>query len=292
MVERKLWLGEPDRYARLRRIEQLDPQKDWLEISGLTSADFRSILFTSPFAGFLMTFAAPRMSRILYSTGEISERFAKRAVDTILFTATIHQSGFGSPRGREAARRVNRLHGQYDIDQEDFIAVGCDPCLFMLDLYDRYGWRKLLPKEREAQRLYQDRQARAFGLKRPLPASEPEMRAFVDHYFDTHMYYEPQNREMAEKALAWFVALAPRRAQPLMRRMLLSVVDDRVLRACGMEPLSRIDKTIGHLGLKFMARQDPIPDNAPDQFEALIRTVYPDGYQLDDLGPQTQPEPA
>ncbi len=68
--------------------------------------------------------------------------------------------------------------------------------------------------------------------------------------------------------------------------------NERILRAGGVEPPSRIDRAIGHLGLKHMARRDPIPDNAPDQFEALIKTVYPDGCELDDLGPQEHAEPS
>lgn len=285
-------MGEPDRYARLRRIEQLDPARDWLEIHGLTSMDFQSLLFTLPFAGFMMTFAAPKISRILYRTGEITDRFAKRAVDTILFTSIIHKSGFGSPVGRKAAQRVNRIHAQYDIAVEEFLIVGSDPCLFMLDICDRYGWRPLIPAEREAQRIYQDRQARAFGSRKPLPPTEAEMRAFVDRYFETELHYEKQNEVMAKKAIDWFVALAPPAARPLMRRMLLSSLDERILRACGIKSLSPIDKAIGHLGLKYMGRKDPVPDGGPDFFGDLVATVYPNGYELDEIGPKLASEKA
>ena len=285
MAKAKTWLGEADRYARRRKIESLDFETDWLQIAGLSSADFRSIVFPVPFAGFMTTFAAPRMSRILYGTGEITDRFAKRAVDTILFAKALHEHGFGTPEGRKAAQRVNQLHSQYDIHQDDFIAVGCDPYIFTMDLFDAYGWRPLLPVEREAHRRYYDRQARAFGSRKALPASEAEMRAFVDHYFDTQLRFEPQNRVMAETALDWFVGLAPPAARGLMRRMLLSTLDPRVVAACGLRPVSRIDRTMGHLGLKLLSRRDPAADDAPDMLGALVAQVYPDGYRIETLGP-------
>ena len=285
MADGRSWLGEPDRDARVRLIESLNLEKDWLTIAGVTSGDFRSIIFPVPFAGFMTTFAAPRMSRILYATGEISERFAKRAVDTILFAKAMHEHGFGTPAGRLAAQRVNRLHAQYDIHQDDFILVGCDPLIFTLDLFDKYGWRKLLPAEREAQRLFYDRQARAFGSRRPLPGTEGEMRAFIDDYFDTQLHYEPQNEKLARVALDWFVRLAPPAARPLMRRILLTTVDPRVVKACGLTPPSAVDRTIAHFALKYLSRRDPIADGAPDMLSDLVKTVYPEGYEIATLGP-------
>ena len=286
MTDAKQWLGKNDKWARLRRIETLDLYKDWLEIGGLTSRDFLSIIFPVPFAGFMTTFAAPRMSRILHSTGELTNRVAKRAVDTILFSSTLHTHGFGTPEGRRAAQKVNALHAQYDIHPDDFIAVGCDPLIFTLDLFDKYGWRELLPVEREAQRLYYDRQARAFGSRKALPKTEDEMRDFVDNYFETQLWYEPQNQEMAEKTLEWYCELAPKHLRGLFRRMLLSTIDPRVLKACGIARPGRLDRTIANFAIKRLAAKDPLPDGQPDMLQDLVKSVYPDGYSIDDLGPK------
>lgn len=286
MGKPKTWLGEGDRHARQRRIETLDLQKDWLEIGGLTSADFLSIIFPVPFAGFMTTFAAPRMSRILYSTGELTNRVAKRAVDTILFSSTLHTHGFGTPEGRKAAQKVNGLHAQYDIHPDDFVLVGCDPLIFTLDLFDRYGWRELSAKEREAQRLYYDRQARAFGSRKPLPKTEVEMREFVDNYFETQLFFEPQNKEMAEITLDWYTGLAPRPLRGLMRKILLSTLDPRIVKACGLEVPNKLDRTISHIVMKVLASKDPLPDGRPDMLSELVAQVYPEGYRIEDLGPK------
>jgi len=286
VAKTKTWMGEPDKFARLRRIESLDLEKDWLEIGGLTSRDFLSVIFPVPFAGFMTTFAAPRMSRILYSTGELKDRLAKRAVDTILFSARLHTHGFGTPEGRQVAQRINAMHARYDIHPDDFIAVGCDPLIYTLDLFDKYGWREMLPKEREAQRMYHDRQARAFGSRKPLPKTEAEMRDFIDNYFETQLWYEPQNQEMAEATLDWYCALAPKHLRGLLRRMLLSTIDPRVVRACGLKVPNALDRGIAHLAMKRLQAKDPLPDGQPDMLQDLVKTVYPDGYEFDDLGPR------
>ena len=292
MAESKTWLDEGNPRARLHKIESLDLDKDWLEIGGLTSGDFRSIIFPVPFAGFMTTFAAPRMSRLLYSTGEMKDRLSKRVVDTILFSKTLHQHGFGTPKGREAAQRVNAIHAHYDIHPDDFIAVGCDPLIFTLDLFDKYGWRPLLQKERDAQRLYYDRQARAFGSRKPLPKTEADMREFVDHYFDTQLSFEPQNKEMADAALRWFVDLAPPNLQGIMRRILICTLDPRVVKACGLPAPSAVDRAIAHIAMKMLGNKDPIPDGAPDMLEQIVRRVYPEGYDIGDLGPRLKGEEA
>jgi hypothetical protein len=95
-----------DRYARVKRIQKLNVDHDYSEIASLFYQDFQPVMVALPFAGFMTTFAAPRMSRILSSTGETEHRFAKRAVDTSLFARASHQCGFASETGREAARRV------------------------------------------------------------------------------------------------------------------------------------------------------------------------------------------
>lgn len=93
------------------------------------------------FNGFLMTFAAPRISRILINTGEIEHRIAKRVIDTMLLYRAVMEHGLDAESGRGAARRVNAMHQNYDIHEDDFVAVSCDEIVNSLDLAERYGWR-------------------------------------------------------------------------------------------------------------------------------------------------------
>jgi len=285
----RLWLGEPDRYARLRRIESLDVQADHHEIAVLFYADFMSVMLTQSFSGFMLTFAAPRMSRILAATGELEQRFAKRFVDTALLTRAVMEHGLDPGMGRDAARRVNAMHRHYDIHPDDFLMVACEEVMTPLTLAERYGWRAVSDRERESLRLLQGHKARAFGSPRPLPPTLGEIRDFWENYLDTQLAFEPQNRRLAEAALAWHEALAPRPLRPLFRQVLLATLDPRVVRACGFRVPSRLVRCGAHAFMRRLGQRDPIADDAPDPLREIVHTVYPEGrWNVDTLGTHLQ----
>ncbi|RYE70577.1 MAG: DUF2236 domain-containing protein [Rhizobiaceae bacterium] len=279
-----LWRGEPDPYARLRRIEQLEPASDYLEITNLFYADFQSVMLLKSFNGFMFTFAAPRISRVLGATGEIDKRIAKRILDTTLLGSAVMRHGFGTPEGRVAARRVNAMHRQYDIEADDFVAVGLEEALGSLDLAEKFGWRPVTDIERESLRIFYSHQARAFGSPRPLPGSVSEMRSVFEHYLDTELAFEPQNRRMADAFIAWFRQLLPAPLRPLTGPFLLSHLDARIAKACGLPIPAAPIRRLAHYAMRRVGQRDPIPDGAPNKIEAMVREVYPDGYELAGLG--------
>jgi ER-bound oxygenase mpaB/B'/Rubber oxygenase, catalytic domain len=285
---RQLWLGTTDRFARLRRIESLDLETKYREITGLFYADFRSVMLSQSFSGFMLTFAAPRMSRILGSTGELQQRIAKRVVDTALIARAVLEHGLGVGAGKEAARRVHAMHSQYDIHEDDFVVVGCDAALVSLELADKFGWRPVSDKEREALRLYYNRQARAFGSRKPLPPTIPLMRQCWSSYVDNELRFEPQNLELATVLIGYFSTLLPFPWGPLLPKLLLGILDPRITRACGIQVPSKPVRWIAHALMRRLGRRDPVPDDAPDGMEAMVRAVYPNGWQVDDLGTHIQ----
>jgi hypothetical protein len=280
----KLWLGQPDPHARLRRIETLDPAKDYLEITNLFYADFQSVMLLKSWNGFMFTFAAPRISRVLGSTGEIDQRIAKRILDTTLLGSAVMKHGFGTPLGREAARRVNAMHRHYDIHADDFVAVGIEEAIGSLDLAENFGWRPVTDIEREAVRIFYNYQALAFGSPRPLPGSVPEMRAFFENYLDTELAFEPQNRRMADAFIAWFRQLLPAPMRPLTAPFLLSHLDRRIAKACDLSIPAWPIRRLAHQAMIKIGRRDPVPDDAPNKFAEMIAEIYPDGFELSRLG--------
>jgi hypothetical protein len=288
-----LWLGSTDRYARLRRIEILDVESDYREIAVLFYDDFNSIMLLQAVTGFLLTYASPRMSRILSSTGESEQRVAKRFVDTALLARSVLQHGLGPGSGRDAARRVNAMHRQYGIHPEDFVAVGCDEVVMSLDIADRFGWRKVSDKEREALRIYYTHQARAFGSRLPLPSTLAGMRELWDRYMDEQLAFEPQNLRLANVLLEYVAKLMPRPLQPLMKPLLLAQVDPRAVRACGLRVPSAMTKRLSTTAFRGLGKADPVPDNAANGLARLAKTVYPAGWQVDTLGTHVSgPEPS
>ena len=65
------------------------------------------------------TYAVPRVGRLLHHTGEFTTRPQKRYDDTVLILDAILEHGLASGPGKTALRRMNQMHGAYDIAQED-----------------------------------------------------------------------------------------------------------------------------------------------------------------------------
>ncbi len=290
--QQNFWLGTTDPYARLREIERLDLETQFREITGLFYADFRSVMLSQSFNGFLMTFAVPRMSRILESTGQLEHRVAKRVVDTILLSSAVMMHGLNAEPGRSAARRINAMHKQYDIHEDDFVAVACDEILNSLDLAERYGWRPVTDKEREAVRLYYSQQSRAFGSRNPLPDTLAGIKQFWSDYLDREASFEPQNRRLAQAVIKWYERMAPKAIRRLFILLLLADADPRIIRACGLPVPPKIFKILAGLIMRRTGKKDPVPDNAPNHVEALAAAVYPNGYEMSELGTHIQAKAA
>ncbi|MET3423808.1 hypothetical protein BJ973_003020 [Actinoplanes tereljensis] len=278
------------RQDRLRRIEGLDPEADHREISSLFYLDFGTIMILQAITGNLMTFAVPRMSRILSATGQFERHTAKRFVDTALLTGAVLEHGLQPGPGRDAARAVNAMHRHYDIHPDDFTAVACDAPVMSIDIADRFGWRPVTDAEREALRIHYTAEARAFGAHRPVPATVGEMVAFRDRYLDAQAAFEPQNKRLAEAFLGYVAGLFPRPARPAVTALLVAQVDPRVLRACGLPVPSRVRKRVSDAVLRAVGLAGPTADPVPGKpsgMDRLASPVYPHGWTIGDLGPRT-----
>src|ERR1043166_7598532 len=113
-----------DRYRWRRRIESLDPLADHQEIYRISVGyefpwDYTRALELALFR----TYCVPGISRLLAATREFELRPQRRYDDTALLMAEWPAQGSDSPRGKEALRVVNRMHGRYAIDNDDMVYV-------------------------------------------------------------------------------------------------------------------------------------------------------------------------
>ena len=94
------------RYDILHRIQQLDPEKDHVEIYGLTGCyEFPWDQIRSLEIALYRTYCVPSISALLDSTGEFAQRTQKRYDDTSLIVAEMSAFGYDSERGRAAQKR-------------------------------------------------------------------------------------------------------------------------------------------------------------------------------------------
>jgi len=273
-----------DRYARLRRIEQLDPVRDCVEVYHLMLEDFQVARQFMVTAGFFMTYAVPPISRILRDTEELQHRILKRLVDTMLLGESFHKHGFAPGPGRDAIRRVNQMHRKYPIRQKDFAGIGCMEVFTNVWFAETYGWRPVTAAEKTAAAAFNKQLAINMGHG-PAPDTYEDCKQFFMDYLDSELGYEPQNKMLADNLMTFLVADTPAFLRPVMRDLFLAAgYDDRIIVSCGYSPPNRLMKILCRLFLRVFARLDPCIDGPSAAALRLVRRVYPNGYQIKKLG--------
>jgi len=232
----------------------------------------------------MMTFAAPRISKVLASTGELEHRVAKRVVDMSLLSSAVMEHGLGTQLGRDAARRVNEMHRAYDIHEDDFVVVGADAVVTTLELAEKCGWRPVTDKEREAVRRFHCQWTRAVGSRRLLPPTLPLVKQFWSDYLDRETRFEPQNPRLVKSVLGYYETLFPRALRRLFRFVMVANLDPRIARACGVSVASAPARWFAINAIRLLRKLDPVADGGKDGLAEMAKSVYPNGWEVSELG--------
>jgi hypothetical protein len=277
------------RYDNLRRIERLDPAEDFDEIFGLvTQHEFPWEYVQGTSIAFLRDFAVPSISALLDRTGEFEHHGQKRYDDTILIGYEATVDTLESPRGRAAIRHLNRIHGRYDIPNDEFVYVLATTIVGPKRFIDAFGWRPLHPHEVEAMHRVTTRFGELMGIK-GLPTSYDGYERFLDDYEARRFEYAPTNRRVAEASIRIVMNWYPRPVRPLVRRVSIAMLDDTLVDALGLprqpRSLSRLlDRALRVRAAVIRHLMPPRPESRPYEHDAS--RTYPFGYSLADLGPR------
>ena len=159
-------LQAPGRYANLRRIRSLDPEVDHDEILRLTARfEFPWDYSQGTGIAFMRDYGVPSIAAVLDRTREFEDHGTKRYDDTILIGDEATLDGIDSPRSHAALRRLNRIHGHYDISHEDFAYVLATTIVGPVRWIEAYGWRRLDPHELAAITKVTTRFGELMGIK-------------------------------------------------------------------------------------------------------------------------------
>ncbi len=276
------------RDANLRRIESLDPAQDFDEIFGLvTQFEFPWEYVQGTSIAFLRDFGVPSIAALLDRTGQFEHHGQKRYDDTILIGYEATVDTLESERGRDAVRHLNRIHGKYDIPNDEFIYVLATTIVGPKRFIDRYGWRPLHPHEVESMHRVTTRFGELMGIK-GLPEDYAGYERFLDDYEAEHFAFAPQNRRVAEASIRIVANWYPPLLRPLVRRVSIAMLDDPLVEALGLPKQPRWLTVVLDRALRLRARVlrhavPPRPVSRPYLHDAS--RTYPFGYSLSDLGP-------
>jgi len=270
-------------------IEGLDPYTDHEQISRiLVHHEFPWDITQALSFALFRTYAVPSIGRLLFETGEFTTRTQKRYDDTALLLDEVTEHGLSDQAGRAAVRRINQMHGMYDISNDDMRYVLSTFVVMPVRWLEDYGWRALSPKERTASTEHYKRLGRHLGIK-DVPASYDEFERLLEDYEAAHFAYDAGARAVADATLDLMTTFPPNHLlpAPLVRRFAYALMDDRLLDAFRYPRPSAAERALARSGLRARARALRL---APPRMEPR-RTVdtpnvrgYPAGYRVADLG--------
>lgn len=263
--------------------------------------------------GLFKTYSIPSISVILVKTNEMKENMSKRYDDTDLILREIieHSNDENKIRPTLAIQRLNFLHGQYPISNNDYLYTLAVFIIEPIYWVDNYGYRKSHPKEREAMYVYWYDIGSKMGIKN-IPNSWEETEQWMIEYELNHMRFHKNNLIIKKSTLDLFLSPFPSFIHPFGDSILSVFCLPRLRVAMGISDPPFGLSTFIHLILKIQAnfinyfllpRYKPLlrtpsellpsdnpNDNRPGKgcplFHSYAPTYAKDGYRIDELGPE------
>ncbi len=271
----------------LRHIARLDPATDYEEIYRVTvTHEFPWDMNQALSFALFRTYAVPSIGRLLDATGEFARDTQKRYDDTALLLDQVSIHGLHSDGGRRAIRRINQMHGAYDISNDDMRYVLSTFVVVPKRWMDDYGWRPFTSTEVEASTRYYRELGRLMGIK-DIPETYDAFERLLDDYEAAHFRNDPASRRVADATLALMLTFYPRAVSRPVDAFSRALMDEPLLRAFGYSapPAAVVRASRAALRLRGRAERLLPARRTPMHVEDLrwIRT-YPDGYDVDRLG--------
>lgn len=275
------------RYDRLKQIQRLDPERDFLEIYRLTvTYEFPWDITRALEFALYRTYAVPSIGRLLAQTAELTERSQKRYDDTALLLDTVLEHGFDSEMGRTAIRRINRMHRSYDISNDDMRYVLCTFVVTPKRWLDAYGWRKLSDHELRAFAAYYRALGAHMGIS-DVPQTYGDFERTLDSYEAENFGWDQGGRQVSDATFALMGSWYPAALAPVVRKAGLALLDDSLLRAFRYERPGPVARGLTRGALRLRGRAVRLlPPRTTAHYARQNPEIkgYPDGYDIAGLG--------
>ena len=278
-----------DRHHWSAHISRLDPGRDYERIYRiLVSHEFPWDMNQSLSFALYRTYAVPSIGHLLSETGEFTRRTQKRYDDTALILDTILEHGMASAEGHAAVRRMNQMHGSYDISNDDKLYVLCTFVVMPIRWLDTYGWRRLTEAERVASANYYRALGRHMGIT-GIPETHEQFAAFLDRYEREHFGFDEGALAVSEATLRLMASFSPNRFAPraAVNWFAKALMDDPLLDAFCYRRPARWERGLAAAALRVRARVVRLLPPRPEPLYARqlpnIRS-YPRGYDVARLG--------
>ena len=268
-------------------IKSLDPLKDHCRIVHLlTGYEFPWDVVRSLEVALMRTFCSPRISGLLHRTGEFRKHGQKRYDDTALLVAEFMQNGYDGDRGQQAINHINKIHGFYHIENEDFLFVLSTFIFLPIQWVDAYGWRKTTSNERVALFNFFREVGERMNIQN-IPSSLEAFHEFIIGYERNNFITNDTNTQVGNATVNIVKGWMPFFARPFVLPVMKCLLDKSMLSALGYSyPPSLLKVAVNAamkiraFGLRFITFK-----KYPSFVTIEKNKTYPDGYKIKDLGP-------
>ena len=272
----------------LKKITSLHPKKDAWEIVRLTVFyefpwDFNRALEVAVYK----TFALPSIVKILHNTKQFENDSQKRYDDTDLFLSEIIENGLGVGRGQQALERLNFIHSNYKISNEDYLYVLSTFIFDTGNWINQFGYRKLSSHEELAGFYVWKEIGEKMDIK-DIPDNIADFKKYHDDFEKEYFQFSEANIKVARATedlmLSWYM---PKFMFATARPFLHAVMEPHLLKAFNYkEPGNAMRELV-----KKTLRARSLAESLVPRTTPYIRTkdhkhkAYPNGYTMNDLGP-------
>lgn len=276
-----------------RIVATLDPDVDYEAITRIGALhEFPWDLQQALSLALFRTYAVPSIGRLLHHTQAFEDTTQKRHDDTVLILDAVGTHGPDSTPGRAAIRRMNQMHGRYDISGDDMRYVLSTFVVTPVRWIASYGYRALSEAEIIAIVHYYRRLGELMGIK-DIPETYADFATLMDDYEAEHFAFDAGGRAVADSTLQLLESFYPAFAARGVRTFTLAILDPHVREAFGYpapaRPVIVLSKAVLRLRGRLVAL---LPTRGRPKKAAELREVrsYPNGYLIEKLGTFPAPE--
>lgn len=276
-----------------RQIENMDPQTEWAEIYGIvTGHEFPWDSQRATEIALVRTYAVPEIGQLLAQTREFIDHTEKRYDDTAIVLVEASNYIGGETDDATAIRRLNRMHGAYDIPNDQMLYVLTTFVVMTRRRIDKYGYRPMSDVEVESMVRYWQRMGQLMHIT-DIPADYAGFADYFDTYERDRFGYSPGGRAVSDATLDLVDRWYPPALRPLVRCVGLAVLDPHLRRALRYDDPPAIVSAAVEAALqarKQVLRWMPARRDYSSPLDRLRLRTYPSGYDIAKVGTFPQRE--
>jgi hypothetical protein len=196
------------------------------------------------------------------------------------------QNSYDSEKGKFAIQHMNKIHGFYKIENDDFLFVLSTFIFLPIQWIDAYGWRKTTENERQALFYFFKEVGERMHIK-SIPCSLAEFEKFVHEYETENFIYEATNHAVGNATVNIVKGWMPFFAKPFVLPVMKCLLDEKMLRALGYSfPASFLKATVKTaMRLRAVGLRKITFRKYPSFVTTEYNRTYPKGYNIKRLGP-------